>query len=262
MEESSKSNPEIEQHILMQYPEAERVAYLSLVTPLCYVDAEFSEAEKILLETFFDDLQLSNQSKSKIFAAIYYLSDTDKERYLELLQALENSELKYALISDLCMMSFADDELSDEEQQYIRDMGGVLGISAEEISAIQYLQENLAKLRDEVPTSERFKAVLADSAANLTAAGIPIAAISVSGSVAGLSAAGITSGLAALGGVIGGGMVAGTVLVVPALAAGSVYTVKKLIDNAPDLANRLRKRIQRSNSKKEGDAKQGNHEQQ
>ena len=49
-------------------------------------------------------------------------------------------------------------------------------------------------------------------------------------SVFGLSAAGMTSGLAALGALVGGGMLAGTVLVVPAIAAGSIWGVKKLVD--------------------------------
>ena len=40
----------------------------------------------------------------------------------------------------------------------------------------------------------------------------------------------MTSGLAALGALVGGGMLAGAVIVVPAIAAGSAYGVKKLFD--------------------------------
>jgi hypothetical protein len=37
-----------------------------------------------------------------------------------------------------------------------------------------------------------------------------------------------------LGGLIGGGMLAGTVLVIPALAVGSAWGVKKLVDLVAD----------------------------
>jgi hypothetical protein len=40
----------------------------------------------------------------------------------------------------------------------------------------------------------------------------------------------MTSGLAALGAFVGGGMLAGAVMVVPAIAVGSIYGVKKLFD--------------------------------
>jgi hypothetical protein len=57
-----------------------------------------------------------------------------------------------------------------------------------------------------------------------------IGAIAASGSVFGLSAAGVTSGLAALGALVGGGMLLGAVIVIPAIALGTAYGVKKLFD--------------------------------
>ena len=40
----------------------------------------------------------------------------------------------------------------------------------------------------------------------------------------------MTSGLAGLGALVGGGMLAGAVVVVPAIAIGTAYGVKKLLD--------------------------------
>jgi len=74
------------------------------------------------------------------------------------------------------------------------------------------------------------KQVIKDGAANLAGVGVPIVAIAASGSVFGLGAAGITSGLAALGALVGGGMLLGAVIVVPAIALGAAYGVKKLFD--------------------------------
>jgi hypothetical protein len=149
---------------------------------------------------------------------------------LEAIQILGNTELKYTLISDLCLFSLADSKFTDEEYKYILGIGEILGVTGEQVDAIKSIQENLDKIKDIPSNSERIKQVIKDSAANLVGVGVPIGAIAASGSVFGLGAAGITSGLAALGALVGGGMLVGAVIVVPAIALGTVYGVKKLFD--------------------------------
>jgi hypothetical protein len=127
--------------------------------------------------------------------------------------------------------------ISVEELEYVEEIGGQLGITKDQVMAIKDVQFHLWQLRSTPSNSDAFKAMLKECASNLAAAGIPIAAVAGSGSVFGLSAAGITSGLAALGGLIGGGMLAGTVLVVPALAVGSAWGVKKLVDLVTEKSN-------------------------
>ena len=105
-------------------------------------------------------------------------------------------------------------------------------ITQEQVDAIKSIQEELDRIKDVPSNSERFKRVIKDGAANLAGVGVPIGAIAASGSVFGLSAAGMTSGLAALGALVGGGMLAGAVIVVPAIAVGTAYGVKKLFDVA------------------------------
>jgi hypothetical protein len=128
------------------------------------------------------------------------------------------------------LFAFADSIFSDEEYQYILGIGELLNITREQIDAIKSVQENVAKIKDIPPNSEKFKRIIKNSASKLAGAGVPIGAIAATGSVTGLSAAGITSGLAALGAIVGGGMIAGVVIVVPALVAGSTFGVKKLLD--------------------------------
>ena len=117
-------------------------------------------------------------------------------------------------------MLWLTQQFSDEEYQYILGIGEVLGITQEQVDAIKSIQENLAKIKDIPPNSERFKRLIKDSAAKLAGVGVPVGAIAASGTVFGLSAAGMTSGLAALGALVGGGMLAGAVIVVPAIAVG------------------------------------------
>lgn len=221
---------EQKKHLLEEYSEDEQIAYLSVLSAVCYVDKEFGDKEKRQLDVLLEQLKISDVGKAKIYSSIFNFQQEEKLANLEAIQNLGNVELKYTLISDLCLFALVDSKFLDEEYQYILEIGEFLGITQEQVDAIKSTQENLWKIKDIPPNSEKFKQLIKDSVANLAAVGVPVGALAASGSVFGLSAAGITSGLAALGALVGGGMVAGVVIVVPAIAAGSVYGVKKLFD--------------------------------
>jgi uncharacterized tellurite resistance protein B-like protein len=221
---------EQKKHPLEEYSENEQIAYLSILSAVCYVDKEFGDKEKRQLDVLLEQFEISDVGKAKIYSSIFNFQHEDKLASLEAIQNLGNTELKYTLISDLCLFALVDTKFSDEENQYILGIGEILGITQEQIAAIKSIQENLYKIKDIPPNSEKFKRLIKDSAAKLAGVGIPVGAIAASGSVFGLSAAGMTSGLAALGALVGGGMLAGAVIVVPAIAVGSAYGVKKLFD--------------------------------
>jgi len=221
---------EQKKHPLEEYSENEQTAYLSILSAVCYVDKEFGDKEKRQLDILLKQLKISDVGKSKIYSSVFNLQHEDKLANLEVIRILSNTELKYTLISDLCLFSLVDSKFTDEEYQYVLGIGEVLGITQEQVDAIKSIQENLYKIKDIPPNSERFKLLVKDSAAKLAGVGVPVGAIAVSGSMFGLSAAGITSGLAALGGLVGGGMLLGAVVMVPAIALGAAYGVKKLLD--------------------------------
>ena len=221
---------EHKKHPLEEYSENEQIAYLSILSSVCYVDKNFGDKEKRQLDILLAQLKISDVGKAKIYSSVFNLQHEDKLANLEAIQNLGNTDLKYTLISDLFFFSFVDSKLTDEEYQYILGIGEVLGITQEQVDAIKAIQENLDKIKGIPSNSKRFKQVIKDSASNLAAVGVPIGAIAASGSVFGLSAAGMTSGLAALGALVGGGMLVGAVIVVPAIALGAAYGVKKLFD--------------------------------
>jgi hypothetical protein len=221
---------EQKKHPLEEYSENEQIAYLSILSAICYVDKEFGDKEKCQLDVLLEQLKISDVGKAKIYSSIFNFQHADKLAKLETIENLDDTELKYTLISDLCLFALVDTKFSDEEYQYILGIGKILGITQEQIGAIKSIQENLYKIKDIPPNSEKFKRLIKESAAKLAGVGVPVGAIAASGSVFGLSAAGMTSGLAALGVLVGGGMLAGAVLVVPAIAAGSAYGVKKFLD--------------------------------
>ncbi len=220
---------EQKKHPLEEYSENEQIAYLSILSAVCYVDKEFGDKEKRQLDVLLVQLKISDVGKAKIYSSIFNLQHEDKLANLESIEILGNTELKYTLISDLCLFSLADSKFTNEEYRYILGIGEALGITQEQVDAIKSVQENLYKIKDIPSSSERLKQVIKDSVASLTGVGVPVGAIAASGTF-GLSAAGMTSGLAALGALVGGGMLAGAVIVVPAIAIGTAYGVKKLFD--------------------------------
>jgi len=217
-------------HPLEEYSENEQIAYLSILSNVCYVDKKFGDQEKYQLDVLLEQLKISDIGKAKIYSSVFNLQNEDKLANFEVIQNLGNTELKYTLISDLCLFSFVDSKFTDKEYQYILGIGEVLGITQEQVNAIKSIQENLDKIKDIPSNSERYKQIIKESVSNLAGVGVPIGAIAASGSVFGLGAAGITSGLAALGALVGGGMLLGAVVVVPAIAFGTAYGVKKLFD--------------------------------
>ena len=215
---------------LLAYPEAERVAYLSVIAELSNVDSKFDEQERHHLDEQLKAFEISDEGKAKVYAAVFHFKEEHRSEVLKSLHALDDSDLRFTLIADLFLLALSNGYISVEELEYVQVIGSQLGITKDQVMAIKDVQFHLWQLKSTPSDSDAFKAMLKECATNLAAAGVPIAAIAGSGSVFGLSAAGITSGLAALGGLIGGGMLAGTVLVVPAIAVGSAWGVKKLVD--------------------------------
>ena len=217
-------------HPLLAYPEPERVAYLSLIAELSNVDSNFDEQERKHLDEQLKAFEISDEGKAKVYASVFHFKEENRSEVLATLHALNDSDLRFTLIGDLFLLALSNGYISVEELEYVEKIGSQLGITKDQIMSIKDVQFHLWQLRSTPSNSDAFKAMLKECASNLAGAGVPIAAIAASGSVFGLGAAGITSGLATLGGLIGGGMLAGTVLVVPALAVGSAWGVKKLVD--------------------------------
>ena len=217
-------------HPLLGYSEAERVAYLSIIAALSNVDSKFDEQERKHLDEQLKAFEISDEGKAKVYAAVFHFKEEHRSEVLALLHALDDSDLRFTLIADLFLFALSNGYISVEEVEYVQTIGSQLGITEDQVMAIRDVQFHLWQLRSTPSSSNAFKAMVKECAANLAAVGIPMAAIAGSGSMFGLSAAGISSGLAALGGLVGGGMLAGSVLVVPAIAVGSAWGVKKLVD--------------------------------
>jgi hypothetical protein len=111
--------PKEKKHPLEEYSENEQIAYLSILSAICYADKEFGDQEKRQLDALLEPLKISDVGKAKIYASVFNLQHEDKLANLEAIQNLGNTELKYTLISDLCVFSLVDAKFTNEEYQYI-----------------------------------------------------------------------------------------------------------------------------------------------
>lgn len=143
------------EHPLEEYSENEQVAYLSILSAICYADKEFGDKEKHQLDNLLAQLKISDVGKAKIYSSVFSLPHEDKLANLEAIQNLGDTELKYTLISDLCLFSLVDATFTDEEYQYILGIGELFGISQEQVDAIKSTQEDLDRIKDIPSNSER-----------------------------------------------------------------------------------------------------------
>ena len=67
-----------------------------------------ADKEKRQLDVLLEQLEISDEGKSRIYSSIFSLQHEDKLANLEAIQELGNTELKYTLISDLCLFALAD----------------------------------------------------------------------------------------------------------------------------------------------------------
>jgi uncharacterized tellurite resistance protein B-like protein len=211
------------EHPATQLPLSERVDYLVVVASMAAADGEVSAAEFEKWREFCKALELGPEETGQVMSALDY---PDKVRIQDVAARLRSSELRFTLMTDLLFMAHADDEYCEAEQCEIRELSDALNVNDAQLAALEkYVLAVLKAANTEGVGSENLKKLGGDVAASLAAAGVPIAAVAVSGSVAGLSAAGITSGLAALG--LGLGMTAG-IGVVAGIGVASYFGVRWL----------------------------------
>jgi len=197
-----------------------KIAYMKIIINMTFVDDEKIDnkemAEIFLLMT---RLNLSKEARFKIREYITEISKDKIEPIDKLIEIIKsNSEASHhksimiSLVKDLCNVYSSTKGTIDEQFDFLQNNKELFEVTDEEINfAIETVKNDYKIFRDDVD-DEIIKKNVKELAAKAGAAGVPIAAVYLSGSVVGLSAAGITSGLAALGlgmGMTGGIAVAG-----------------------------------------------------
>jgi len=216
-------------HPLLDAIEEEKVAYLSIVGAIATADGNITSNEIDNLLKLGEQVKISSEGLGKIIAAAKNPNEAPIDRYIA---ELKDSKLRFTLIADMYFLGYADDKLTQSEIDEIKLISKKLNVTNQQVEAIaKYVKAMTDQAKGKIEGEEALKNVGSDVAGSLAAAGVPLGAVAVSGSVFGLSAAGMTSGLAALG--LGFGMATGISVVVTIGVAsflGVRWAVKKIMD--------------------------------
>lgn len=208
-------------HALLDYPEVERVDYLSVVASLASADGNVTDDEISKIREFCETVQIGDIGISLIIAAIENPSVVDLQT---ILPRLAQTDLKFTLLADMLFLAHADGMCCTEEQEEIHKIAAMLNIASEQIEAVNRYVETVleAASKKQKRSDADWKRIGSEIAGILTSAGVPLGAVAIAGSIFGQ---GITSGLAALG--MGLGVTTGVGVAV-SLGVGSYFGVRWL----------------------------------
>lgn len=214
-------------------------AYLKIIVNMTYVDdEEIDEKELAEILLLMTRLELSKDSRFDVRTYITEISRDNSVSIEDLISIIkENSEsshfqsLMISLAKDLINVYFSTNETMDRDFKFLIKHQSLFNLSDKEIDLAFSAVENDYKMLNEDLDDNAIKKNAEDLATKAVAAGAPLAAVYISGSVVGMSAAGITSGLATLG--MGMGMTGGLVMV--GLIGIATYKGLKHITGANEL---------------------------
>ena len=200
-------------------PNELKVAYLKIIVNMTFIDDEEID-EKELAELFLlmTRLELDKDSRFMIRAYITEISNENIQSIEGLLEIIKsNSEVSHyqslmiSLVKDMINVYFSAKDTMSRNFEFLDNHKDLFGISEAEVDLAYDTVENDYKLLNEDLDDNTIQKNAKELASKAAAAGAPLAAVYISGSVIGMSAAGITSGLATLG--MGMGMTGGLAVI-------------------------------------------------
>ena len=196
-----------------------KIAYLKIIINMTFIDDENID-EKELAELFLlmTRLELDKESRFAVRAYITEISKENIQSTESLIETIKNNSevshhqsLMISLAKDLINVYFSTKDTTSRDFKFLDENKNLFELSDEEIALAYDTVENDYKLLTEDLDDDAIKKNAKELAGKAAAAGVPLAAVYISGSVIGMSAAGITSGLATLG--MGMGMTGGLAVI-------------------------------------------------
>ncbi len=106
-------------HPLFNYPEEDRVAYLSMVATILYVDNQLKDEEVELLDNLISEFKISPSGKEQIYSYLKPINEEANQELIEIINDICNTNTSCRLIEDLGLAATIDREFLPEEYQYI-----------------------------------------------------------------------------------------------------------------------------------------------
>lgn len=200
-------------------PNELKVAYLKIIINMTFIDDEEID-EKELAELFLlmTRLELDKESRFEVRAYITEISHENLISVENLLEIIKNNSevshyqsLMISLAKDLINTYFSTNDTMSRDFAFLDKYKDLFELSDAEVDLAYDTVENDYKLLKEDLDDDAITKNAKELASKAAAAGAPLAAVYISGSVIGMSAAGITSGLATLG--MGMGMTGGLAVI-------------------------------------------------
>lgn len=137
------------QTILEGYSDLEKGAYLGAIASLATADRQASEEELTYIQELAQAANLSPDQQELVRSAATGLSGEDLSRCLDV---LKNSQLKYSLVTDLIAFAKADQDYSEAEEQSIQKISNYLGVSQQQVAALDEFADQSAKSAQPLPS--------------------------------------------------------------------------------------------------------------
>lgn len=209
---------------LSKIPDEQRLAFYGALFAIASADGHFDKDEMDLICGVMDLDGMSDHAKEQVQE--YFIDPPSLFLCLRTLSVADDT-LRYGVMMNMIDTAWADNDLDSDEIQALKFAQTELNISNEQRQAIDNFIQKVREVRARGLDDNQAADAIKTATAGLSAVGVPIAAVYLSGSVIGLSAAGITSGLAALG--LGFGMVPGIGIAV-LLGTAIFMGVSQLLD--------------------------------
>lgn len=119
--------------ILENYSAEEKKAYLTAIASLATADRQATEDEIDCLRQLSEAMALNEADTAYVVAEA---SDPSAQRLAESLTALQNSELRYSLLTDMIALGKIDHQYTPEEQQAVDKIATYLGINREQYQVL------------------------------------------------------------------------------------------------------------------------------
>jgi uncharacterized tellurite resistance protein B-like protein len=136
--------------ILEGHSDLEKGAYLGAIASIATADREASEEEIMHIEQLCDAANLSSRQKEYVVRAATELTGDDLKRCLDVLQ---NSDLRYSLVTDLIAFAKSDGNYSKEEEEQVKKIAEYLHVDQKQFSLLDQFTQKVAD--SEAPVEEK-----------------------------------------------------------------------------------------------------------
>ncbi|MBC7391535.1 MAG: TerB family tellurite resistance protein [Opitutaceae bacterium] len=138
--------------LLSDYPIQEKEAYVGAIASIATVDRQATDDELDYLSALAEAAGVDQQMVETS------AKDESNQLIKGQLDILRNSDLRFALITDIITFAKADGKLDQAEQEKINEISSYLGISQQQTTALNTFVEKSADLKtdDETPKDESF----------------------------------------------------------------------------------------------------------